>query len=146
MAVLFGCGNKSNSNYKSIQDSIDEQRYVDSAMSKYNDTIYNTSENSRQYVNDQGYVELTGAVSCSNTSIVIENKNDYDYLSSKLVLNGNFEIKNIEIKAGKSIAIDLLKFADSDGNRFSQIKKPQSLYLYCNLESGNKGFLGATWE
>ncbi len=141
--LLLGCGYQSNSNYKSAQDSIDEQRYVDSAMNNLNDS---TSNNSYQYVNDQGYVELNGSVSCSSTSIVIENKNDYDYFNSKIVLNNDFEIKNIQISAGQSVVIELMDFADSDGNRFTQMKKPQSLYLYCNLESGNEGFLSAIWE
>lgn len=139
---FFSCGNSTKS-----YESSDLQSYDDTTFT--NDTTIQTSNSyydPEMVTNEQGYVDLKANVACSMSEIVITNNSKFDYLASKLILNDDYFVKNIIIKSGETATINLFDFADSDGNRFSSMKKPQSLNLFCKLENGKDGFVSAIWE
>lgn len=136
--IFNSCGNvQKQEQYQYVEDT---SSIVDTV------SVENSNYDPEMITNDQGYVELKANVACSMSDIVITNNNKFDYLDSKLVLNDDYIMKNINIKSGETKTINLLDFADSDGNRFSSMKKPQSLNLFCKLENGKDGFVSAIWE
>jgi len=91
-------------------------------------------------------VDLNASVSFNGTQFVITNNDTFDYNNAKLEVNGDYVLKGYNLKAGETYTVGIMQFADSDGNRFTLMKKPQEFSIWCDLGNGKNGFYYATWK
>jgi hypothetical protein len=91
-------------------------------------------------------VDLNASVSFSGTQFVITNNDTFDYNNAKLEVNGDYVLKGYNLKSGETYTVGIMQFADSDGNRFTLMKKPQKFSIWCDLGNGKNGFYYATWN
>jgi len=94
---------------------------------------------------EKNYVDLNATVGFSGTQFVIKNNDIFDYTNAVMEINDKFMLKDCTIKSGETYTVGMMQFADSDGNRFDFMKKPQQFTIYCDIPEGKRGSLYASW-
>lgn len=94
---------------------------------------------------EDSMVDLNASVSFNGTQFVIRNNDTFDYNNVTLEVNGNYKLKDINLKAGETYTVGIMQFADKNGNRFTLMQKPQKFYIFCDLLEGNNGYYFAEW-
>ncbi len=95
---------------------------------------------------DSSSVDLEASVSFTGTQFIIKNNDTFDYLNSKFEINGTYKLEGYTLKAGETYTVGMMQFADKQGNRFTNLKKPQNFSIWCDLNNGKNGFFYASWN
>lgn len=95
---------------------------------------------------DSGIIDLKASVSFTGTQFIITNNDSFDYVNAKLEVNDDFVLEDVAIFAGETYTVGMMQFANSDGDRFDFMKKPQKFSIWCDLENDKNGSLYATWK
>lgn len=72
--------------------------------------------------------ELKASVVFTGTQFEISNNDNFDYVESQFEVNDKYRLF-ITIPAGKTYSVGMMQFADSDGNRFNLMQKPQTVSI-----------------
>ncbi len=91
-------------------------------------------------------IELNADVSFTGTQFIITNNDIFDYENCRIELNSKYLLKNVDMDAGDTYTVGIMRFADKDGNRFTLNQKPQKLTISCKVEGEKYGFLYAEWN
>lgn len=89
-------------------------------------------------------VELKGDVQFTGGLFVIRNDDSFNWGEGKLKVNDTYYYQFTEIKAGESISINALIYADAAGERFSLLEiKPKTAVISAKTPRGD-GFYYVT--
>lgn len=91
-------------------------------------------------------VLLNANVSFTGTQFIITNNDKFDYENCRIQLNSKYLLKNVDMDAGETYTVGIMRFADKNGNRFTLNQKPQELTITCKIEGEKIGFLYAEWN
>ena len=80
--------------------------------------------------------ELNVSVEFTGTQFIVTNNDNFDYYEAQLEVNNKYKLFGT-IRAGQTYTVGLMQFADTDGNRFSLMQKPQTFSIWCN-NNGNR--------
>jgi hypothetical protein len=91
-------------------------------------------------------IDLYPSISFSNGYFTVTNKDDFSYNNVEFTVNSDYKTTLSKFEPKETIYIPMRDFSDKKGTRLNNSIKPKTFTIWCELDSGKRGYTYAEMD